>query len=130
MGEPKNQATSGAELIMSNARFVAQRSVEIEVRDRGRRSISGDRVFLDLGSRVAMPQIPGLRAAEPMTQVEALDLDRLPEHLIVLGGGYMGLELSQAMRRLGSNVTVIRRGSAARQPRRSGHWHRPERFVR
>ncbi len=103
-------AASGAELIMGNARFVAPRSVEIELRDGGRRTISGDRVFLDLGSCAAMPEIPGLRAAKPMTHVEALDLDRLPKHLIVLGGGYVGLELSQAMRRLGSNVTVIEEG--------------------
>ncbi len=103
-------AASGAELIMGNARFVAPRTVEIELRNGGRRTISGDRVFLDLGSRAAMPEIPGLRTAEPMTNVEALDLDRLPEHLVVLGGGYVGLELSQAMHRLGSQVTVIEEG--------------------
>ncbi len=101
---------SGAELIMGNARFVAPRTVEIELRDGGRRTISGDRVFLDLGSRAAMPEIPGLRAANPMTHVEVLDLDRLPKHLVVLGGGYVGLELSQAMRRLGAQVTVIEEG--------------------
>jgi pyruvate/2-oxoglutarate dehydrogenase complex dihydrolipoamide dehydrogenase (E3) component len=101
---------SGAELIMGNARFVAPRTVEIELRNGGRRTIFGDRVFLDLGSRAAMPEIPGLRATNPMTHVEALDLDRLPEQLIVLGGGYVGLELSQAMRRLGSQVTLIEPG--------------------
>ena len=107
---------SGAELIMGNARFVAPRTVEIDLRDGGKRSISADRVFLDLGSRAAMPEIPGLGAAKPMTHVEALDLDRLPEHLVVLGGGYVGLELSQAMRRLGSKVTVIEPG-----PQLAGH---------
>jgi len=98
---------SGAELIQGTARFVAPRTVEIDRRSGGKRIISADRVFLDLGSRAAMPEIPGLRAANPMTHVEALDLDRLPEHLIVLGGGYVGLELSQAMRRLGSKVTLV-----------------------
>jgi pyruvate/2-oxoglutarate dehydrogenase complex dihydrolipoamide dehydrogenase (E3) component len=58
-----------------------------------------------------MPDIPGLEAAKPMTHIEALDLDRLPEHVIVLGGGYVGLELAQALRRFGSAVTVIERGS-------------------
>jgi pyruvate/2-oxoglutarate dehydrogenase complex dihydrolipoamide dehydrogenase (E3) component len=101
---------SGAELITGNARFVAPRTVEIDLRTGSKRIISGDRVFLDLGSRAAMPEIPGLRAAEPMTHVEALDLDRLPEHLVVLGGGYVGLELSQAMRRLGSTVTLVQHG--------------------
>jgi pyruvate/2-oxoglutarate dehydrogenase complex dihydrolipoamide dehydrogenase (E3) component len=102
---------SGAELIMGNARFVAPRTVEIDLKSGGKRTISGDRVFLDLGSRAAIPEISGLRAAEPMTHVEVLNLDRLPSHLIVLGGGYVGLELSQAMRRLGSQVTVIEAGA-------------------
>jgi pyruvate/2-oxoglutarate dehydrogenase complex dihydrolipoamide dehydrogenase (E3) component len=81
--------------------------------------ISGDRVFLDLGSRAAIPDIPGLGAAKPMTHVEALDLDRLPRHLLVLGGGYVGLELAQALRRFGSAVTIIERGgqvAAAEDP--------------
>ena len=103
-------AASGAELIMGNARFIAPRTVEVDLREGGKRTIRGDRVFLDLGSRAAMPQLPGLEAANAMTHVELLDLDRLPEHLIVLGGGYVGLELSQAMRRFGSQVTVIEAG--------------------
>ena len=101
---------SGAELIMGNARFVAPRTVEIDLKSGGKRTISGDRVFLDLGSRAAMPELPGLRAASPMTHVGILDLERLPRHLIVLGGGYVGLELSQAFRRLGAQVTVIEEG--------------------
>jgi len=102
---------SGAELIMGSARFVAPRTVEVDLNGGGQRTISADRIFLDLGSRAAMLEISGLRAATPMTNVEALDLDRLPEHLMVLGGGYVGLELSQAVRRLGSRVTVIEPGS-------------------
>lgn len=100
---------SGVDLIYGVARFVAPRTVEIELRDGGTRTIQGDRVFLDLGSRAAIPQVPGLAEATPMTHVEALELDRLPRHLIVLGGGYVGLELSQAFRRFGSEVTVIER---------------------
>ena len=57
-----------------------------------------------------MPDLPGLAAAGPMTHIELLDLDRLPEHLVVMGGGFVGLELAQAMRRFGSRVTVIERG--------------------
>ena len=101
---------SGAELIYGVARFIAPRTVEIELRDGGTRRIEGDRVFLDLGSRAAIPEVPGLAETTPMTHVEALELDRLPRHLIVLGGGYAGLELSQAFRRFGSNVTVIEQG--------------------
>jgi pyruvate/2-oxoglutarate dehydrogenase complex dihydrolipoamide dehydrogenase (E3) component len=101
---------SGADLIMGMARFVAARTVEIELHDGGTRTIFGDRVFLDLGSRAAVPELPGLAEAKAMTHVEALDLERLPKHLIVLGGGYVGLELSQAFRRFGSDVTVIEEG--------------------
>ncbi|HLX36908.1 MAG TPA: FAD-dependent oxidoreductase, partial [Candidatus Binataceae bacterium] len=100
----------GAELIMGLAKFIAPRTVEIELRDGGIRTIEGERVFLDLGSHAAIPDVPGLPQATPMTHVEALELDRLPKHLIVLGGGYVGLELSQAFRRFGSDVTVIEHG--------------------
>jgi len=71
------------------------------------RRVVGERVFLVLCSRATLPNVPGLAAANPMTHIEALDLDRLPGHLIVIGGGYVGLELAQAMRRFGSQVTVI-----------------------
>jgi pyruvate/2-oxoglutarate dehydrogenase complex dihydrolipoamide dehydrogenase (E3) component len=101
---------SGAELVYGVARFVAPRTVEVGLRGGGARTIQGERVFLDLGSRAAIPELPGLAEAAPMTHVEALELDRLPRHLIVLGGGYVGLELSQAFRRFGSNVTVIEHG--------------------
>ena len=101
---------TGAELIRGEAHFVAPKTVEVHLNEGGRRTITGDRVFLDLGSRAVIPDIPGLAAAKPMTHVEALDLDRLPEHVIVLGGGYVGLELAQALRRFGSAVTMIERG--------------------
>ncbi|MDX6201835.1 MAG: hypothetical protein QOJ83_1335 [Frankiales bacterium] len=101
---------SGAELIMGEARLVGERMVDVELADGGRRRISGERVFLDLGTHATLPDVPGLVAARPMSHVELLDLDRLPEHLIVLGGGYVGLELAQAMRRFGAQVTVVEQG--------------------
>ena len=104
-------AASGAELIMGGARFSGDRTVDVELNDGGRRQLRGERVFLNLGTRAAMPDVPGLAAARPMTHIELLDLDRLPEHLIVIGGGYIGLELAQAMRRFGAQVTVIESGS-------------------
>jgi len=101
---------SGAELIMGEARFTAPRTVEVDLADGGTRWISGERVFLNLGTRATIPDVPGLVAAEPMTHVELLELDRLPEHLIVMGGGFVGLELAQAMRRFGARVTMIEPG--------------------
>lgn len=101
---------SGAEIIMGEARFAGERTIDVRLTDGGARRITGERVFLDLGTHATVPDIPGLRAARPMTHVELLDLDRLPEHLIVIGGGYVGLELAQAMRRFGAEVTVIEVG--------------------
>src|SRR5258706_10252774 len=102
---------TGAELIRGEARFIAPKTVEVHLKEGGGRTIIGDRVFLDLGSRASIPDTPGLEAVKPMTHVEALDLERLPEHVIVLGGGYVGLELAQALRRFGSEVTLVERGS-------------------
>ena len=107
----KRTADAGIALIMGEGRFVAPKTVEVALNDGGTRRIFGERVFLDLGSRSTMPNIPGLAAAHPMTHIEVLDLDRLPAHLIVIGGGYIGLELAQAMRRFGSRVTVIEAGA-------------------
>jgi len=101
---------SGAELIMGQARFAAPRIVEVDLADGGTRPIRGDQVFLNLGTHATVPNLPGLAEAGPMTHIELLDLDRLLEHLIVMGGGYVGLELAQAMRRFGSRVTVIEQG--------------------
>jgi pyruvate/2-oxoglutarate dehydrogenase complex dihydrolipoamide dehydrogenase (E3) component len=102
--------TSGAELIWGNARFIAPRTLQVALRDGGERTLIGERVFVNVGTHAAIPDIPGLAEAKPMTHVEVLDLQRLPEHLIVLGGGYVGLELAQAMRRFGSRVTLVARG--------------------
>jgi len=107
---------TGAELIRGEAQFVAPKTVEVQLNEGGMRTVKGDRVFLDLGSRSTIPDIAGLAAVRPMTHVEALDLDRLPEHLIVLGGGYVGLELAQALRRFGAAVTVIERGPQIAAP--------------
>jgi pyruvate/2-oxoglutarate dehydrogenase complex dihydrolipoamide dehydrogenase (E3) component len=98
---------SGAELIMGAARFTAPRTVEVSLNAGGSKTIAGERVFLNVGTHATIPDVPGLAASQPMTHVEALDLDRLPEHLIVIGGGFVALELAQAMRRFGSRVTVI-----------------------
>ena len=82
---------SGAELIMGEARFVGERTVDVELNDAGKRRISGERFFLNLGTPATVPDIPGLAAARPMTHVELLDLDSLPAHLVVIGGGYVVL---------------------------------------
>ena len=103
--------SSGTDLILGEARFLGPRTVEVSLQEGGSRVIAGECVFLSLGSRATLPDIPGLAAASPMTHIEALDLQRVPEHLVVLGGGYVGLELAQALRRFEARVTVIERGA-------------------
>jgi pyruvate/2-oxoglutarate dehydrogenase complex dihydrolipoamide dehydrogenase (E3) component len=102
---------SGTELIMGDGRFVAPKTLEVRLRDGGgTRVLKGERIFLNLGTRATIPPVTGLADARPLTHIEALELDLLPAHLIVLGGGYVGLEMAQAYRRFGSRVTVIQRG--------------------
>ena len=99
--------SSGAELIMGSGHFVGQRTLEVRLNDGGTRVLTGDQIVLNLGSHAAIPNIPGLRAARPLTHIEVLELDTLPSHLIVIGGGYVGIEMAQAYRRFGSQVTMI-----------------------
>jgi len=106
----QNYKSSGAELIMGAARFVAPQTLEVNLNDGGTRALAGEQVFLNLGTHAAIPNVPGLADARPLTHIEALELDYLPSHLIVLGGGYVGLELAQAYRRFGIRVTVIENG--------------------
>ncbi|MGA8194747.1 MAG: FAD-dependent oxidoreductase, partial [Acetobacteraceae bacterium] len=96
---------------MGSGQFVASRTLEVRLNDGGTRVLAGDQVFLSLGTHAAIPPVPGLEAARPLTHIEALDLDYAPSHLVVLGGGYVGLELAQAYRRFGSRVTVIETGA-------------------
>jgi len=105
-----NYRASGTELVLGAGRFVAPKTLEVRVNDGGTRVLAGDRVFLNLGTHATIPPAPGLAEAGPMTNIELLELDRLPEHLVVLGGGYVGLEFAQAYRRFGSRVTVVEHG--------------------
>jgi pyruvate/2-oxoglutarate dehydrogenase complex dihydrolipoamide dehydrogenase (E3) component len=95
---------------MGSGRFVAPKTLEVRLNDGGTRMLAGDKVFLDIGTHAAIPSVPGLEGVRPLTHIEALELDYLPPHLIVLGSGYVGLEMAQAYRRFGSRVTVIERG--------------------
>src|ERR1700733_1307160 len=102
---------AGGELIWGDGTFVAPRTIHVALRDGGERTLTADHVLVDVGTHATVPDTPGLRQARSMTHIEALDLQRCPEHLIVLGGGHVGLELGQALRRLGSRVTLITRDS-------------------
>lgn len=104
-----NFVKTGAEFILGAGRFVGQRTLEVVLADGTTRRLRGANVIVSTGTRPTLGKIPGIVEARPLTHVEALELDRTPQHMIVMGGGYVGIELSQAMRRFGSKVTVVDR---------------------
>ncbi len=105
----KRFAASHVELIRGKGIFTGPRTLLVEAGDVSTRLLSASLIIVSTGSRAAIPDLPGLRASHPLTHVEELELDRLPEHLVILGGGYVGLEFAQAMVRFGSRVTLIDR---------------------
>jgi len=106
----ENFKQTGAELIFGTGRFIGPKTLEAALPGGGIRRFRGTNVIVSTGTRAALDAVPGLADAQPLTHIEALELDQLPGHLIVIGGGYIGIEFSQAMRRFGSKVTVIHRG--------------------
>ena len=105
----KNFVASKVDLIMGSGTFIAPRIIEVALNDGGTRTVTADNIVINTGTTASLGDIPGLRDAEPMTHIEALELDEVPEHLIVLGGGFIGLEFAQAMRRFGAEVTIMDR---------------------
>ena len=103
----ENYRNTGAEFLLGKGRFVASRTVEVTLADGATRQLRGANVIVSTGTHAALQAIPGLAEAQPLTHVEALELDEIPGHLLVVGGGYVGVEMSQAMRRFGSKVTIV-----------------------
>ena len=107
----ENYRQTGAEFILGTGRFVALKTLEVMLADGTTRQLRGANVIVSTGTRAALDAIPGLAEAQPLTHIEALELDEIPEHLLVVGGGYVGVELAQAIRRFGSKVTILGRSS-------------------
>jgi pyruvate/2-oxoglutarate dehydrogenase complex dihydrolipoamide dehydrogenase (E3) component len=102
---------SGAQLVMGQGQFIGPKTIEVQLNEGGSRVLRGKQVVVNVGTHAAIPDLPGLRNAQPLTHIGALDLDHAPAHLIVLGGGYVGIEMAQAYRRFGSRVTIVEHGS-------------------
>ena len=106
-----NFKASGAELLIGSGRFIGPKTIEVALADGGTRVLRGENVIISTGSRTTVEPIPELLEASPLTHIEGLDLDHIPGQLLIVGGGYIGLELAQAMRRFGSHVTIIERNA-------------------
>jgi pyruvate/2-oxoglutarate dehydrogenase complex dihydrolipoamide dehydrogenase (E3) component len=104
-----NFTRSKVEVVMGEGRFISESTLKVSLNGGGERILHGGQVFINVGTRAEIPNLPGMAEASPLTHVEALELDVVPEHLLILGGGYVGLEFAQAMRRLGSRVTIMER---------------------
>ncbi len=103
------EQTEGLDLVMGEASFIDSKSVEVRLNDGGVRQLGADRIFINTGARPSKPPIPGLDSVPTLDSTSIMELDTLPEHLLVLGGGYVGLEFGQMFRRFGSQVTIVQR---------------------
>jgi pyruvate/2-oxoglutarate dehydrogenase complex dihydrolipoamide dehydrogenase (E3) component len=104
------EQTEHLDLLMGEARFTGPRSVEVALAGGGRRQLTADLVFINSGDRPATPPIDGLGDVPTLDSTSIMELDTVPDHLLVLGGGYVGLEFGQMFRRFGSRVTIVQRG--------------------
>ena len=107
------QGDETLELIAGTARFVAPRTVEVALNEGGVRVLTADHVFINVGARNRIPDLPGLDEVDHLDATTLMEMGRVPEHLIVLGGGFIGLEFAQMFRRFGAAVTIVERGRLA-----------------
>lgn len=100
----------GLELVRGEARFTGERELEVALRDGGRRRLRGDRVFINAGGRPRVPEVPGLEETGYLDSTSVMELGTVPERLLVVGGGFIGLEFAQMFHRFGADVAVMERG--------------------
>src|ERR1700759_2390455 len=105
------EATKGLSLIFGDATFTGPKTISVKLNDGGAVDMKADLIFLNTGCKTIIPDIEGLNDIDYLTSTTVLDLDKVPDHLLVIGGNYIGLEFGQMFRRFGSKVTVLERGS-------------------
>ncbi|PJJ58776.1 mercuric reductase [Hymenobacter chitinivorans] len=108
--ENLTQEHAGITVLHGHAAFTGPRTVQVQLADKTSREIKAARIFINTGTRAAVPELDGLADVPYLTTTELLDLQELPEHLLILGGGYIGLEFGQMFRRFGSRVTIVETG--------------------
>lgn len=103
--------TDNLDFFYGKGKFVSAKSIEIELNSGGKRQISGDKIYINTGSRPLIPSYEGLEECGYLTSTSIMELEKLPDHLGIVGGGYIALEFAQIFRRLGSRVTIVERGN-------------------
>lgn len=104
------EQTDGVDLLFGEACFTSPSTVEVDLNDGGTRSLRATTFIINAGTRSTVPALDGLTTVSFLDSTTVMELDAVPEHLIVLGGGYIGLEFGQMFRRFGSQVTMVQRG--------------------
>ncbi len=104
------EKTAHLDLIFGEATFTAPKSVAVRLKDGSLRNLSAEKIFINAGCRPGIPAVAGLQDVRYLNSTSIMELDYLPEHLLVLGGGYVGVEFGQLFRRLGSQVTIVQSG--------------------
>ena len=100
------RGTPGLTVVQGHARFTGPRTVQV-----GNDEFEAERIFINVGGRASVPAIPGLDEVNALDSTRIMDLDRVPGHLIIVGGSYIGLEFAQMMRRFGAQVSVLETGA-------------------
>jgi pyruvate/2-oxoglutarate dehydrogenase complex dihydrolipoamide dehydrogenase (E3) component len=109
-GERRIQNVSNIDLLMGEARFIGSKTVEVTLNAGGTRQLTADKILINAGARPSKPDLKGIENVPTLDSTSIMELDIVPEHLIVIGGGYIGLEFGQMFRRFESQVTVVQRG--------------------
>src|SRR5215468_7243206 len=109
-GEKRIQNTQDLDFISGEASFTDPKTLIVKSPDGKSRSVSATRIFINVGARSSRPKLDGLESVDGLDNISIMELDTVPEHLLVLGGGYIGLEFGQLFRRLGSKVTIVQSG--------------------
>jgi pyruvate/2-oxoglutarate dehydrogenase complex dihydrolipoamide dehydrogenase (E3) component len=104
------ESTKGLDLLLGEARFTGPKELQVDLNDGETVGLSADNIFINVGARPLDPPIEGLHSVSTLDSTSIMELDEVPEHLLVLGGGYVGLEFAQMFRRFGSEVTIVQRG--------------------
>lgn len=108
--ERRLESTEGLDLLMGNASFIDAKTIEVHLNTGEVRQLSAETIFINTGECPATPPLEGLDTVPSLNSTTIMELDSVPEHLLVLGGGYVGLEFGQMFRRFGSQVTIVQRG--------------------